>query len=180
VIYDMELDTLPPARAGDPGLAADIARLINEVYAVAEDGLWVEDATRTTGDEIATLIAAGEMTVARDGDQIVGCVRVQHLDTDTSEFGMLVCAFAKRSLGVGRELVSFAERMCVESGRRAMQLELLVPRTWSHPSKEFLAQWYSRLGYVIIRKGTIDEPYPHLAPLLATPCDLVIYRKDLT
>jgi len=27
---------------------------------------------------------------------------------------------------------------------------------------------------------TIDELYPELAPLLATPCDLVIYRKALT
>jgi hypothetical protein len=105
---------------------------------------------------------------------------VQHLDADTSEFGMLVSAFATRSLGVGRELVSFAERKCLDSGRRTMQLELLVPRSWSHPSKEFLAQWYGRLGYLVRRRGTIDELYPHLAPLLATPCDLVIYRKDLT
>jgi hypothetical protein len=34
-------------------------------------------------------------------------------------------------------------------------------------------------GYVETRRGTIDEAYPHLAPLLATPCDFVIYRKDL-
>ena len=176
----MEIATLSPDCAKDPRLAADIADLINEVYAVAEEGLWVENATRTTRAEIAALIASGEITVARDGDQIVGCVRIQHLDPDTSEFGMLAAAFAKRSLGVGRELVSFAERKCLDSGRRTMQLELLVPRAWSHPAKEFLAQWYGRLGYVVIRRGTIDETYPHLAPLLATPCDFIIYRRDLT
>jgi GNAT superfamily N-acetyltransferase len=176
----MEIDTLSPDRAEDSRLTATIARLVNEVYAVAEDGLWVENATRTTRDEVAALIGAGEISVARDGDQIVGCIRIQHLDSDTSEFGMLVAAFANRSLGVGRELVNFAERKCVGSGRRTMQLELLVPRSWSHPSKEFLAQWYGRLGYVIVRTGTIDEAYPHLAPLLATPCDFVIYRRDLT
>ena len=36
------------------------------------------------------------------------------------------------------------------------------------------------MGYRIARTGTIDEAYPELAPLLATPCDFVIYRKDLT
>ena len=55
-----------------------------------------------------------------------------------------------------------------------------MPRTWSHPSKVFLASWYGRIGYTIARKGTIDEAYPHLAPLLATACDFVVYHKDLT
>jgi hypothetical protein len=35
------------------------------------------------------------------------------------------------------------------------------------------------MGYRIVRTGTMDEAYPELAPLLATPCDFVIYRKDL-
>jgi hypothetical protein len=30
-----------------------------------------------------------------------------------------------------------------------------------------------------VRSGTIDESYPWLALLLATPCDFVIYHKDL-
>jgi hypothetical protein len=60
-----------------------------------------------------------------------------------------------------------------------MQLELLVPRTWKHPSKEFLAGWYRRIGYSVTRRGTIDESYPQLAPRLATACDFVVYHKDL-
>jgi hypothetical protein len=28
-----------------------------------------------------------------------------------------------------------------------MQLEVLVPRQWSHRSKEFLKAWYTRIGY---------------------------------
>jgi hypothetical protein len=36
------------------------------------------------------------------------------------------------------------------------------------------------IGYRVARTGTIDEAYPALAPLLATPCDFVIYRKDLS
>ena len=60
-----------------------------------------------------------------------------------------------------------------------MQLELLVPRHWAHPSKEFLKAWYGRLGYRHVRTATIEDGYPHLAPLLATPCDLQVHRKAL-
>jgi hypothetical protein len=60
-----------------------------------------------------------------------------------------------------------------------MQLEVLRPREWTHPVKEFLHAWYTRLGYRAVRTGTIDESYPHLAPRLATGCDFVIYHKNL-
>lgn len=60
-----------------------------------------------------------------------------------------------------------------------MQLEVLVPRQWSHPSKEFLTAWYARIGYRPVRTGPLEESYPELAPLLATPCDFVIYHKSL-
>jgi GNAT superfamily N-acetyltransferase len=170
---------LPATAGGDATLMRRITDLTNEVYLVAEDGLWTDGATRTTVEEMAELTRAGEIAVARLGGQVVGCVRIQRLDERTGEFGMLVADPAHRGEGVGRELVRFAERECHAEGVRAMQLELLVPRGWTHPTKEFLAAWYSRMGYRVARTGTIDEAYPVLAPLLATPCDFVIYRKDL-
>jgi GNAT superfamily N-acetyltransferase len=156
-----------------------ITDLTNEVYAVAEDGLWTEGATRTSLDEVAELTRAGELAVARLGGRVVGSVRVQRLDERTGEFGMLVADPAHRGVGIGRELVRFAEGTCRAEGLRAMQLELLVPREWTHPTKVFLDAWYTRIGYRVARTGTIDEAYPALAPLLATPCDFVIYRKAL-
>jgi GNAT superfamily N-acetyltransferase len=156
-----------------------ITDLTNEVYAVAEDGLWTEDATRTTVDEVAELTRAGEMVVARLDGRVVGSVRVQHLDERTGEFGMLVADPGHRGIGIGRELIRFAERECRAAGLGTMQLELLVPRDWTHPTKEFLDAWYTRIGYRVVRTGTIDEAYPDLAPLLATPCDFLIYRKEL-
>jgi GNAT superfamily N-acetyltransferase len=160
-------------------LMAQLTELINKVYATSEDGLWFAGADRTTVDEVATLTKAGQVAVARLDGRIVGCVRVQRLDSDTGEFGMLAADLAHRGTGVGRELVGFAERKCHDAGLTAMRLELLVPRHWSHPSKEFLAAWYTRLGYRIVRTGTIDETHPALAPLLATTCDFVIYGKAL-
>jgi GNAT superfamily N-acetyltransferase len=92
---------------------------------------------------------------------------------------MLVAAPEHRGTGIGRTLVAFAEQLNRERGRRAMQLELLLPREWQHPSKEFLKAWYGRIGYRLIRTTTIDDAHPHLAPLLATPCDFAIYEKPL-
>jgi GNAT superfamily N-acetyltransferase len=96
------------------------------------------------------------------------------------EFGMLVADPARRGEGIGRELVRFAEALSRRRGLATMQLELLVPRSWSHPNKEFLHAWYTRIGYRPVRTGPIEESYPQLAPLVATPCDFVIYHKPLT
>ena len=35
------------------------------------------------------------------------------------------------------------------------------------------------MGYRLISARRIDDAYPHLAPLLATPCDLTVYEKPL-
>jgi ribosomal protein S18 acetylase RimI-like enzyme len=175
----IEVQLLPAAASDDATLMQRLTDLTNEVYSVAEDGLWTEGATRTTVGEIAELTRAGQIAVARLGGRVVGCIRVQRLDEGTGEFGMLAADPAHRGVGVGRELVRFAERKFRAQGLRTMQLELLVPRGWTHPTKEFLAAWYTRIGYRVARTGTFDEAYPALAPLLATPCDFVIYRKDL-
>ena len=170
---------LEAADSRDARLVDYLTRLINDVYEVAESGLWRDGATRTTASELAELIHAEQIAVATLDGQIVGSVRIQDIAQDTSEFGMLVAASDQRGTGVGRTLVAFAEQHNRERGRRAMQLELLLPREWQHPTKEFLKAWYGRIGYRLIRTTTIDDAYPQLAPLLATPCDFAIYEKPL-
>jgi GNAT superfamily N-acetyltransferase len=176
------IELLSESACTDNRLVAELTELVNRVYAVAEEGLWVEGATRTTPEEMAGLIAAGEIAVAREGpdDRILGSVRIQQIDEGTGEFGMLVADPERRGQGIGRDLIRFAEDGFRRRGVPTMQLELLVPREWTHPTKEFLDAWYTRLGYRPIRSGRIDDDYPHLAPLLATPCDFVIYHKPLT
>lgn len=170
---------IAPAAARNTKLAGQLAALVNSVYAVAEEGLWADGTPRTTPAEMAKLIATGQIAVARTGERIVGAVRVQRLDTGEGELGMLVADPAHRGTGVGRALIRFAERWSRERGLGTMQLEVLVPRQWSHPGKEFLKAWYTRLGYRPVRTGQVEDSYPELAPLLATPCDFVIYHKSL-
>jgi GNAT superfamily N-acetyltransferase len=175
----MTVQVLERDAADDRELVAGLSDLINRVYATAESGLWREGATRTTPDEVAELVRSGEIAVARDNDELVGAVRLQDVADDVAEFGMLVADPGRRSTGVGRALLDFAEDRARERGMRAMQLELLVPREWSHPSKEFLREWYGRRGYRLVRTGHLDEAYPQLAPELATPCDFEIHHKAL-
>jgi N-acetylglutamate synthase-like GNAT family acetyltransferase len=175
----ISVEPLDAAAADDAALVAELTALINAVYEVAESGLWVDDATRTTPEEVAGFIAARQIVVAERDGRIVGAVRVHDVAEDLSEFGLLVAAPDKRNTGVGRALLDFAEGDSRTRGLRAMQLELLLPREWEHPSKEFLKSWYGRRGYRLVRTGTLDGAYPHLAPLLAVPCDLAIYEKTL-
>lgn len=174
-----EIEILPAATAQDERTVGELTDLVNAVYATAEEGLWVDGATRTTAEEMAGMIAAREIAVARVDGRIVGCVRVQELDDGNGELGLLAADPGRRGEGIGRELVTFAEQVSRRQGSAVMQLELLVPRGWSHPSKELLHAWYTRTGYRPVRTGSIDEAYPHLAPLLATPCDFVVYHKPL-
>lgn len=169
----------PAESAADAALVASIAELVNRVYDEAEAGLWRPGAERTSPADIAGLIADGQIATARDGDRVVGSVRVQSLDADTAEFGMLAADPELRGRGIGRELVAFVEALAAERGARTMQLELLVPTTWAHPSKEFLRAWYERIGYRVVRTGHLAELYPDLAPLLATECDLLVFHKAI-
>jgi ribosomal protein S18 acetylase RimI-like enzyme len=175
----IDIQLLPAAASDDAPLMRQITELTNDVYAVAEDGLWIDGATRTTVGEVTELTRTGQLAVARLYGRVVGCVRVQRFDKGTGELGMLAADPAHRGLGVGRELVRFAERRCRANGLGVMRLEVLVPRDRTHPAKDFLTRWYSRLGYRVARTGSLDEAYPDLVPLLATPCDFVIYHKDL-
>jgi GNAT superfamily N-acetyltransferase len=179
VPMSLTIEVLPEASADDVALVERIAGLVNTVYETSEAGLWIEGARRTNERELAELIRRGQIVAASSGGVVVGAVQVKQLDDTTGLFGMLVADPDRRGEGIGRELVAFTERWTRERGLTSMQLELLVPRGWSHPSKEFLQGWYERIGYRVVRTTTLGEPYPELAPQLATECDLLIYRKDL-
>jgi ribosomal protein S18 acetylase RimI-like enzyme len=170
---------LEAAAGDDAALVERLAALVNEAYAAAERGLWRDGWSRTRGSDLAELIRARELAVAVRQARVVGCIRVRDLADDAGEFGLLASASDRRGMGIGRALVAFAEEHGRGRGLRAMRLELLVPREWRHPDKELLRAWYSRLGYLLIGTADVAEPYPHLVPLLATPCDIETYEKPL-
>jgi len=177
--HTLEVGLVPAAAARDAAFVGHVADLVNVVYADAERGLWQEGVERTTAEQMGAIIRDGELAAARLDGELVGAVRLQRLDADLGELGMLVASPERRGAGIGRELVAFAEQWAREQGLRRMQLELLVPRTWTHPVKAFLDDWYTRIGYRPVRSGRLDEDYPGMEARLATPCDFRIYHKEL-
>ena len=170
-----------PARSADDGeTLVLLVDLINRVYSKAEEGLWSRGTTRTTPAEVAQFVRKGEIVVAlaarRAWPDACACTTSTMTSADSA---CLPCRRATGAPGVGRELVQYAERVSAADGRTTMQLEVLVPRGWSHPSKDFLVNWYSRIGYRIHAVERLEDAYPDLAPSLATDCDFVVFRKDL-
>jgi GNAT superfamily N-acetyltransferase len=174
-----DIRLLEPDAVDEAVLVDALTALINEVYATAERGLWRDGASRTTAGEVAALIRAGEIALARQDGRILGSVRIHDVAEDTSELGLLVAAPDRRGDGIGRALLDFVEGEGRRRRLRAIQLELLVPRAWSHPSKEFLRAWYGRRGYRLARTESFADAYPQVAPLLVTACDLEVRRKRL-
>ncbi|RKR91318.1 acetyltransferase (GNAT) family protein [Micromonospora pisi] len=175
----VEISLVPLDQADNAEFVTRIADLVNKAYADAEKGLWRDGTRRTSADEVAAVIRAGQLAVARLDGRLVGTVRVQRLHSGEAEFGMLVASPQHRGLGIGRALVTFAEAWARDRGLDRMQLELLVPRAWTDPVKDFLRHWYTRIGYREVRVGQLDEAYPAHVPYLATPCDFVIFHKTL-
>jgi GNAT superfamily N-acetyltransferase len=175
----LAISTVNPAEADDREFVAALVELVNGVYAGAEQGLWQPGADRTKADELADLIRAGELVVARLDGRLVGAMHLKRLAEDLGELGMLVASPEYRGIGVGRQLVRFAEEWARREHLATMQLEVLFPRTWKHPVKEFLDAWYTRMGYRRVRTGRFADDYPALQPLLATPCDFTVYHKNL-
>ncbi len=141
--------------------------------------MWRTEAKRTTAAELAEHIRGREIAVARAGEEILGSVRIWDVGDGRTEFGLLATAPEHRGRGIGSALVRFAERHTHRRGRRAMRLELLVPRGWTHPEKQKLDAWYRRIGYRAVSTASVDSAHPRLAPLLCTPCDFVVYEKTL-
>ncbi len=176
--HKFEIRNLNP-ELGDLNLSENIAILINRVYQDAEDGIWKVGASRTNVPEIEDLIKRGELVAAFVDEKIVGVVRVQLIHPSIGEFGMLAVDPLCRNGKIGSKLVSYAENKCSHMGASTMQLELLVPSSWKHSFKEYLKEWYTRIGYKKINIGSIMDSYPQLGPLLGTDCDFEIYQKQL-
>jgi GNAT superfamily N-acetyltransferase len=162
--------------------AAKIKRLsdlINEVYDEAESGMWKRTGTRTNPAEVERLLRARALILAEINGVLVGSVNVNLMEEGIGEFGMLVADRSCRGKGIGSALVEHAERWAREHLCHTMRLEILTPRHWTHPSKEFLRQWYSRIGYAPQTTQPFESMYPKLVPELATECDFTVWHKSL-
>ena len=167
------------AFADDVAVAPEVRRIINAAYWTGELGLWKPEWERTALPPLERELERREIAVAMEDDRPVGCVRVTLPDPDTGELGLLAVDPAAHGAGIGGALVRFAEDVSRVRGATYMRLELLVPHAGTHPAKERLHAWYSRLGYEVTGAGDFVELYPVVKDLVAVRCDLRGYRKRL-
>lgn len=165
--------------ASDEAVSKLVA-LINAVYAEVECDMWKPDNSgRTYGGEVEKFLKNNNLFLAELDGKIVGSVKIEHIDDNTLAFGMLVADPDIRGKGIGRELVRSVEEHARENGYSTMQLELLTPRHWENPSKEFLKVWYDRIGYKPTKTRPFEEISPQRMDEFATDCDFTIWLKTL-
>src|SRR5262245_6797212 len=157
-----------------------LSDLINEVYDDAESGMWKRAGTRTNPADVERRLRARALILAEIDGVLVGSVNVTLLSDGVAEFGMLVADPNYRGQGIGSALVAHAEKWAREHACHTMRLEVLAPRHWTHPNKNFLWRWYARLGYAPETTEPFEWMYPELVPELATECDFTVWYKSLT
>src|SRR6478736_5322651 len=123
-----------------------LSDLINEVYDEAESGMEAKghpnQSRRGRAPPSCSLVNLG-----RNRRRARGVGKRQRDERRNRRFGMLVADRNYRGEGIGSALVEHAERWAREHACHTMRLEILTPHHWTHPSKEFLRQWYARIGY---------------------------------
>jgi GNAT superfamily N-acetyltransferase len=164
----------------EPAAIRRLSDLINLVYDEAESGMWKRPGTRTDPAAVERLLRERSLILAEIDGALVGSVHVSRMGDGVGEFGMLVAVPELRGAGIGTALVRRAEDWARDQGCHTMRLELLTPRNWASPCKEFLAQWYARIGYVPQAREPLEKMYPNLVPELATECDFTVWHKPLT
>lgn len=158
---------------------AHIVTMINQAYDVAESGMWQSEVERTNTAQVKQSLSDKTLLVAQIDNTIVGALVVKLMDNQTGEFGSLVSDTNFRNQGIGSALVKAAEQWAVDNQCKTMRLELLTPRGWTHPSKTFLKQWYSSLGYQPKQTEPFEATFPDKVELLATECDFTVWLKTL-
>jgi GNAT superfamily N-acetyltransferase len=171
-----------------------LVQLINEVYDDAEASMWSVQGYRTSLKEVNCLIQEKKLIVAKIGGAtgkviVVGCIKVgriinvdadkQITTTTMGGLGMMVVDPVHRGNRIGCHLIQAAEDWAFQQGYTTMQLEMLTPRHWKQPSKEFNKAWYLRLGYAPQNTVPFEQDYAHVVHLLATECDFTIWHKNL-
>lgn len=154
------------ARSSD---TAALAELVNCAFAIERSFI---DGQRTTPEEIAPLIAAGDFLVLEYAGGLCAGVLVQApgrragVPPSHAYLGMLSVLPALQGIGLGLRLVRVAEAMAEATGAASMSLRIVNLR-------EELSRWYRRLGYREV--GTV--PFTHHS--LKRPCHFIDMVKPL-
>jgi ribosomal protein S18 acetylase RimI-like enzyme len=112
------------------------------------------DGQRTDAEAVAEIVADPESRLLLAVDPngaIVGCCHLQLTDAVTAYFGSFAVRPGLQAAGTGSALLREGERCAMDSGRRRMEMTVIVQRA-------DLIAWYERRGYA--RTGE-TRPFPY-------------------
>lgn len=170
---------LPNASDLQPENVTNLCQLVNSVYQVAEAGIWKGNVERVNLQKMLEILQNQALLIAQMGTKLVGCVNIKLFNEDMAGFGMLATDPQYRNRGIGKKLIQAAEDWAMGKGCKVMRLEILTPNNQPHLGKEFLKNWYTKMGYVLQSIEDFEQIYPEVTADLATKCDFIIYHKLL-
>jgi len=155
--------------------------IINQSYLNSESDFWKDGYERISIHELKNELNHKNLLVLNsDEGQVSGCVKVDFDPvSNIGTFSMLCVDDTHRGLGLGNTLVKAAEKVILDLKGVKMGLDLLIPRSYSHPDKEVLKKWYTKLGYQKIGFGKFEDHHPQLVPIMKIECDFERWEKIL-
>jgi ribosomal protein S18 acetylase RimI-like enzyme len=164
----VETSIATSVRRARPSDIAALTDLVNRAYAIESSFV---DGTRTTPEEIASLIDSGGFLVLEYAGGLCGAVLVQGpgragARPSQAYFGMLSVLPELQGKGLGLRLVRVAEAMAEATGATSMSLRIINLRAE-------LSRWYKSLGYREV--GT--APFTHYS--VKRPCHFIEMAKPL-
>lgn len=182
---------LRPFKDGDdPGA---VCNLVNEVYRVAERGIWKEEKDRVSVDDFVSSQSTGTTLVAYQGEKLAGTIHFiktvtlsESSTVEDSEKQKRVFRFEKlavdpsyRGSGLGAELVRAVESIALEEKASSIEFELLVSKGWKNESKDKMQRWYSRLGFIMTGVKSVEAFVPQSVKFLENPAEFQCWEKNL-
>lgn len=140
-----------------------LARLINTAFRVEQPFI---EGDRTNPEGVRTYMAKGKFLLAEDGAGLVGCVYVE-LHSDRGYLGLLGVDPSRQSTGLGRKLMSAAEKFFRDAGCHAVDLRVVSARAE-------LPSFYRHLGYTETGTAPLAPEVP-----AKVPCHYILMSKTL-
>jgi GNAT superfamily N-acetyltransferase len=170
-----------------PATDDDVPRIItlmNRACRGAGAADWSTEEPYLSGDRInedhlrADLASKPEASLLKwedsGGGALLGCVWIEPLDEDVWYLGSLATDPTRQKSGLGKILLSAAERWVGERGGKRIRMNVVNVR-------EALIAWYLRRGY---RKTGETEPFPYGDDRYGAPLrddlSFLVLEKDLT
>jgi len=145
--------------------AANIARLINAAFQIAED--FFIEGDRITLAEVVNSFEKGEFLVVDEDGQLTACVYLEP-QQERTYLGLLSVDPRLQRAGLGTVLLEAAEKHCAKRASQSIYMKVVNLRTE-------LPVYYRKRGYV--EQGT--SPFPsHIRTKV--PCWFIEMSKSLT